>query len=115
MRRVDERDSITINNRNIRIPTCIDHLSPSNPNRIRELESEVRALRDESRALTAENTDLKGQVLQYGVDQGKLLVSGLNGANSNGGSGETSIGREITEMTNEEVKIRQLWHQMWCT
>ncbi len=34
-------------------------------------------------------------MLQYGVDQGKMLMSTAQG--------ETSIGREITEMTSDEV------------
>ena len=42
--------------------------------------------------------DIPPQVLQYGVDQGKMLVSSAQ-------QGETSIGREITEMTSDEVKI----------
>lgn len=71
------------------------------PSRIKELESEIRNLREDRRHLEEKNEELMGQILNKGLEEGKSILISTDAS-------KPSIDHEIQEMSDNQVRSHSL-------
>ncbi|XP_059092920.1 rab11 family-interacting protein 4B-like isoform X2 [Tigriopus californicus] len=67
------------------------------PSRIKELESEIRNLREDRRHLEEKNEELMGQILNKGLEEGKSILISTDAS-------KPSIDHEIQEMSDNQIR-----------
>ena len=67
------------------------------PARIADMEKEIRVLREQNGVLTESNEELQAQMLNRGLEEGKILVNG-------GGPSDDSLAAEFEAMNENEVR-----------
>ena len=85
------------------LSSAVSAVSEETNSRLRELEQEIKGLRESGREMEKENEDLKGQILNRGVEEGKrILANGHHGDRSG-----DSIEEEMKNMTDGQVRDRK--------
>ena len=77
----------------------------SSASRVRELESELKSLRDQNRKLSEEKEDLQAQVINGGVIAGRNVLQN---------TASLSIADELNDLSEQQVNILRICFFLLC-